>query len=59
MSFVQVQFEVAAINSSTYPGLGSGFTNIAKHLFLVFHFSKSRAAVSGGRNSNATPDTKP
>ena len=31
--FVQVRIAVAAINSSAYPGSGSGLTNIAKHWF--------------------------
>jgi len=34
-------------------------TNIAKHWFLIFIFIKSRAAVTGGRNSNATPAQSP
>ena len=57
--FVQVRLEVLATGSFAYPGFGSGFTNIAKHWFLIFIFIKSRAAVSGGQNFIATPDTKP
>jgi len=34
-------------------------TSIAKHWFLIFIFIKSRAAVTGGRNSNATPAQSP
>jgi len=34
-------------------------TNIAEHLFLLFIFIKSLAAVTGGRNSNTTPAQSP
>ena len=51
--------EVVAISSSAHPSIGSGLSNIAKHLFLLFIFIKSRAAVTGGRNSNATPAQSP
>ena len=39
--------------------LCSGLTCIAKHWFLIFIFIKSRAAVTGGRNSNVTPAQSP
>ena len=42
-----------------HSGFGSGLTNIAKHWFLIFIFIKSRASVTGGRNSNATPAQSP
>ena len=51
---MQVRLEVVTINNSAYPSFGSGLTNIAKHVFLIFIFIKSRAAITGGRNSNAT-----
>ena len=51
---MQVRLEVVAINSTAHPGFSSGLTNIAKHVFLIFIFIKSRAAITGGRNSNAT-----
>jgi len=54
-----VWLEVAAIISSKYPSFGSGLTNITKHWILLFIFIKSQAAVTGGKNTNATPDTKP
>ena len=59
MGFVQVRLDVVAINSSAYPGFCPGLKNIAEHLFLLFMFIKSRAAVTGGRNSNATPAQSP
>ena len=59
VGFVQVRLEVVAIGSSAYPGFSSGMTNIAKHWFLLFNFIKSWAAVTGGRNSNATPAQSP
>ena len=59
MGFVQVRLEVVAMSSPAYPGFSSGLTNIAKHWFYIFIFIKSQTAVTGGRNSNATPDTKP
>ena len=59
MGFVQVRLEVVAIGSSAYPGFSSGLTNIAKHWFLIFIFIKSQAAVTGGRNTNATPAQSP
>ena len=34
-------------------------TSIAKHWFLIFIFINSRASVTGGRNSNATPAQSP
>jgi len=54
-----VRLEVAAIISSKYPSFGSGLTNITKHWILLFIFIKSQTAVTGGKNTNATPDTKP
>jgi len=45
--------------TSAYPSIYLGLTNITKHWFLKFIFSKSRAAVTGGRNSNATPAQSP
>ena len=41
MGFVQVEFEVIAINSSTYSSFNLDLTNIAKHCFLIFIFNKS------------------
>jgi len=55
---VQLLLNVAAINSS-FTGIGSGERNFAKDLFLIFNFSKSRAAVTGGKYCNSTPNTKP
>ena len=59
MGFVQVRLEIVAIISSniaafvrawpTSPNIGSYYLSLLQ----------SRAAVPGGRNSNATPDTKP
>ena len=51
--------DVTAIISGSFMGFGSGGKNIAQHLFLLFIFSKSRAAVTGGRNSSATPAQSP
>ena len=59
LGFVQVWLDVAAIIKGSFTGFGSGGKNIAEHLFLLFIFSKSRAAVTGGRNSNATPAQSP
>ena len=59
MGFVQVRLEVVSIISSAYPSLGSGRKSIAKHWFLIFNFITSWAAVTGGRNSNATPAQSP
>ena len=59
VGFEQVRLEVVAIGSFAYPSFSSGLTNIAKHWFLIFIFSKSRAAVTYGRNSNATPAQSP
>ena len=42
-----------------HSGICSGGTNIAGHQFLLFIFIKSQAAVTGGRNSNATPAKSP
>ena len=42
-----------------HSGISLGLTNIAKHWFLIFIFIKSRAAVTGGRNSNTTPAQSP
>lgn len=41
MGFVQVEFEVIAINSSAYSSFNLDLTNIAKHCFLIFIFNKS------------------
>jgi len=46
---------IAATIMISFIGFGSGGKNISKHLFLLFIFKRSRAAVLGGRNSNATP----
>ena len=54
MCFLQGRLEVVAIIISAYPSFSSGLTNIAKQWFLIFIFIKSRAAVTGGRNTNAT-----
>ena len=54
-----MRLEVVAIICSAYPGFCSGLTNIAQHWFLIFIFIKSRAVVSGGRNSNAPPAQSP
>ena len=51
---LQVRREVAGIKSYVYPGFCLGLPDIAKHWFLIFIFIKSRAAVTGGGNSNAT-----
>ena len=51
MGFVKVRLEVIAINSFCIPAFDSGLANIGKHWFLIFNFIKSRAAVTGGRNS--------
>ena len=50
---------VASTSNSAYPNFCSGLTNIAKHWFLIFTFSKSRAAVTARTNSNATLVSKP
>ena len=58
VGFVQVRIKVVALISSRYPFVRAWPTlsNIgSKYLTLA----KSRAAVTGGRYSNATPDTKP
>ena len=59
MGFVQVRLEVVAIginNIAAFVRAGQTSPNIGfKYLSLV----KSRAAVSGGRNSNATPAQSP
>ena len=59
MGFVQVRLEVLAININNIAALvraGQTSLNIgSKHLSLA----KSRAAVTGGRNSNATPAQSP
>ena len=59
LGLLQGWLEVVAIISSAYPGFCSGGTSLAKHLFLIFIFIKSRVAVTGGRNSNATPAQSP
>ena len=61
MGFVPVRLEVVAINNTEFSSFGSGLTNIAKHWywFLLFNFIKSRTAVTGGMNSNATPAQSP
>ena len=59
MGFAQLRLEVVAFINSAYPSFCSGLTNIAKHWFQIFIFIKSQASVTGGRNTNATPDTKP
>ena len=59
MGFVQVWLDVVAIVSGSLMGFGSGGRNIAKHWFLLFNFIKSRAAVTGGWNTNATPAQSP
>ncbi len=59
LGFVQVRLEVAAIISGSLLGFSSGGKNIAEHLFLLFIFIKSQAAVPGGRNTNATPAQSP
>ena len=51
--FCARQPEVVEINIYAYPDFCSGLTNIAKHWFQIFIFIKSRAAVTGGGNSNA------
>ena len=59
VGFVQVRLEVVAIitnNIAAFVQAGQTLPNIAsKYLSLV----KSRAVVSGGRNSNATPAQSP
>jgi len=59
MGFVQVRLEVVAIginNIAAFVRAGQTSLNIgSKYLSLV----KSRAAVTGGRNSNATPAQSP
>ena len=59
MGFVQVRLEAVAININNIAAVvraGQTSLNISsKYLSL----SKSQAAVTGGRNSNATPATKP
>ena len=59
MGFVQVRLEVVAIkisNIAAFVRAGPASPNIgSKYLSL----SKSRAAVTGGRNSNATPAQSP
>ena len=59
VGFVQVRLDLVAISSSAYPGICSGLTNIAEHLFLLFNFIKSQAAVPGGRNAISTPAQSP
>ena len=53
-NFVQMRLKVVSITSSAYPSFCSSLTSIAKHWFLIFIFIKSQAAVTDGRNSNAT-----
>jgi len=47
VGFVQVRLEVVAIGSSAYPSFSSGLTNIAKHWFLIFIFSKKPGSGYG------------
>ena len=59
MGFVQVRLEVVAINISNmaeFVRAGKASLNISSYYVSL---SKSQAAVTGGRNSNATPATKP
>ena len=56
---MQVWLDVVAIVNGSLLGFGSGERNIAEHWFLLFIFSKSQAAVPGGRNANATPAQSP
>ena len=59
MGFVQVRLEVVAINISNIAAVvraGQTSLNISSYYLSL---SKSQAAVTGGRNSNATPATKP
>jgi hypothetical protein len=56
---VQVWLDVAAISSSAYPGFGSGGTNIAKHWFLLFIFSKKPSSGSGQTEFYFPTCTKP
>ena len=59
MGFVQMRLEVVAINinnTAAFVRAGQTSPNIcSKHLSLV----QSRAVVTGGRNSNATPAQSP
>ena len=55
---LKVRLEVVAINSSAYPGFVPGLQH-RQTLVLIFIVIKSRAAVTGGRNSNATPAQSP
>ena len=59
VGFVRVRLEIVLTISPAYMGFGSGSSSITKHWFLVFNFIKRRATVTGGRNLNATPQTKP
>ena len=59
MGFVQVWLDVVAINISyivAFVRAGQTSLNISSYFLTL---SKSQAAVTGGRNANATPATKP
>lgn len=59
MGFVQVRLDVVAINinnMAAFVRAGQTSPNISSYYLSL---SKSQAAVTGGRNSNATPATKP
>ena len=59
MGFVQMRLEVEAIGSNyiaAFVRAGKASLSISSYYLTL---SKSQAAVPGGRNSNATPATKP
>jgi len=59
MGFVQVWLDVVAIiinNIAAFVRAGQTSLSISSYYLTL---SKSQAAVPGGRNSNATPATKP
>ena len=59
VGFVQVRLEIVSTISPAYMGFNLGLINITKHWFLIFILIKNLVAVTGGRNLNATPHTKP
>lgn len=59
MWFVQVRFEVATIISFASMNFGSGLDKQRQTLILNIFLKQKPAAVTGERNTNVTPDTKP
>jgi hypothetical protein len=59
MGFVQVRLEVVAINISNIAAFVRARQTSLSISSYYLTLTKSQAAVTGGRNSNATPATKP